>query len=194
MQPTEGNFRKIWGQQINLRLEKDYLNKSILEEALSSYFNGNYKSAFIFGYLHLITPLCINGKRLHKKKNRRFHSLGNTTFKFDFSEELNNCIFLSHSLKEKLSKNYEITIKLNQNHEKLYNVNFSQLRNIISHPEDNRHYNFKYKVNFKPLVQDVLSLALQIHQEYKDYLNDNSNNKPRIMKEEKIYKEYATAL
>lgn len=194
MHSIEDNFRKIWEQQKSSRLENDYLNKTILEEALSSYFNGNYKSAFIFGYLHLITPLCINGKRLHKKRNRRAHSLEKTTFSFNFSEELNNCIFLSHSLKTELSKVYEITIKLAQNHERIYHVNLSQLRNIISHPEDGRHRNFNYKVNFKPIVQDVLSFALQVHQEYKNYLNDNPYNKTRIMKEEKIYEEYATAL
>lgn len=185
-------------QLVEKRVKKRYLDikekrdkegieqKSIYEEAMSSYFYGNYRSAFIWAYVYLVTPIAINSKRLHKKKNEKKFREKKDPYKFNLTEALDECIFLTNDLKNELSKCYSVTLQFPQR-KKEYNLSISQIRNITVHPEDDRHFFAVNQINYKEYALFLLDIAPRVYYQYNSYLKSPGKEK-RKQKEIKVSK------
>lgn len=169
------------------RIKENHKTKSLLEEAISSYFSKNYRAAFITGYLELILPIAINAHRLYKKKNIRRYS--KKDFKFQLENATKECLFLPHDLQDELIKKYPVELIFNKKYTFNKKLSLSQIRNILVHPEDNKHSFLINQVNFRELSLDVLSLITPVKDSYNHYLKDKSTLPNRKRKEENLYRE-----
>lgn len=173
------------------RIEKDLGEKTLFEEAMSSYFSENYRASFLLAYIHLIQPIAINSKRLHKRKNKKKFLENEDPYKFNLINSLEECNFLTEELKSELSKRYKVTLKFLKG-EKEFNFSLSKIRNITVHPEDDK-YRFAIKqLNYKEFALHLLDLAPRVHGNYHNYLKSLGKTK-RKSKEKKVYKQICTA-
>ncbi|MBE5394533.1 hypothetical protein P4U99_23025 [Brevibacillus agri] len=167
------------------RTEKDLEQKSLFEEAMSCYFSENYRAAFILAYVHLTTPIAINSKRLHKRKNRKKFFEKKDPYKFNLIKSLEECVFLTAELKSELSKTYKVTLQFPKE-KKEFTFSLSQIRNITVHPEDDKHRFVINRLNYKEFALQLLDLAPRIHDKYDNYLKSPGKEK-RKTKENKVF-------
>lgn len=187
-QLTERRIEILHQKLRESRIKNGIANKSMLEEALNSYINGNYMSAFINAYINLVTPIAINSKRLYKKKSMKKFMEKGGPFNFNLSKALEQCIFLDIGLKNQLSIHCKVTLQsFKSNKQFNKHLTITQIRNITMHPEDNLHKLLTEQLDYKSLACHLIGLALEVHKSYQNYFNNSSGKKKRKQREQKIY-------
>jgi hypothetical protein len=163
-------------KQTFVQMEKDRMKKrlgrSLYGEALSSYFAGNYRGAFILAYICMASPIVVNAKRLYRKKKQ-----DRTLDDYRLYKCLELCLFLSDTTKEEISEKMKFRFTFESDKDKEFYWSISDIRNKLLHPEDDWHNLIMKKLDFKKVSLQLLNIAAKVHNEYGKYLASTGHKK-----------------